>query len=75
MENKTHWEHFRENWQWTSFYHKDGTHREKPTVIALKDMETDHIIRCMLYSITYGFIPNTNNMAVLLTELLYRNEQ
>ena len=74
IEPVDHWKHFRENWKWTSFYNKDMSRREEPVEITLKDMETDHILRCLLYPITNNYTPNTNNMAVFLTELLYRNE-
>jgi hypothetical protein len=37
-------------------------------------METDHIIRCMLYPINKGFPSSNNNVAVFLTELLYRDD-
>lgn len=73
MENKDLWYYFRQNWSWTSYFNKDGSPRPAPVVIKLKDMETDHIIRCMLYPITYNHTPSANNMAILLTELLYRN--
>lgn len=72
MENN-YWELFRANWRWKSTLYADGYTREEPLLIALKDMDTDHIIRCMLYPLTHNFTPNISNTAVFLTELLYRN--
>lgn len=74
MKKINYWEHFRKNWKWRSYYDKDENLLPSPIDRTLEEMETSHIIRCMLYAIANNHAVNTNNMSVFLTELLYRDE-